>query len=102
MSQDKKETHITEGQIKSLKSALNQVSGMTDDAHLFIVGKLLHLKRLSKFENIERYEWELLRSKLYPKWRDDSWQLDEGMRIEIAVHLEMYREQELGQKRLFD
>lgn len=92
---------ISKGQIKSIKTGLNKVTGMIPDAHVYIVQGLLNLPNLQSLADLPYPQYTKLRGKMYPKWLDNEWQLSTDTRTQIADLLAAYREQEMGQLRLF-
>lgn len=92
---------IKPGQIISLKTALNEVSGMVDEAHIYIVNALITHREITSLEDLTRGEWEYLRDNLYPNWRTEDWTLDAQAKAALADLLAGYREKVTGQLRLF-
>ena len=97
-----KDAKINHGQVLSIQSALNQVSGMVKDAHAYIVCDLLKRpNRIETLEDLTVVEWLALRAHLYPNHKRNDWSLADNARRDIADSLARYRETELGQKKLF-
>lgn len=91
---------ISAGQIISLRNALREVSGMVDDAHVYIINGLLQSRDVQSLDKLERHEWQWLRNRLYPNWSQEDWSLSPEWKTKIAGLLADYRENVTGQMRL--
>lgn len=97
--------HIKPGQIMSLKSALREVAGMVDEAHVYIVNRLAiraFIPVIKALDELTIGEWHYLRDMLYPNWKQEDWTLDPAQKRRIAELLADFREQVTGQMRLFE
>lgn len=91
---------IKRGQILSLKSGLRQVQGVDDAACLYIASQLVG-RDLQSLGELSHDDWYALRDEMYPGWHREDWTLSEAFRMNVAALFEQYREDCLGQKRLF-
>lgn len=94
---------INAGQIQSLKTAFSSIQSLSrndEQAMMFIAGKLIR-RKVNVLADLTRQEWVELRDMAYPHWAEDNWQVDKFFLVLCADLYDSYREEILGQQRLF-
>ena len=92
---------ITPGQIRSLRTGISVSAGKDKAAHLYIVAVLLD-RPLTELADISLPEWRRLREEMYPHWPLGDWALGDEFRQRCMELFDAYRENVLGQMRLFE
>ena len=91
---------ITDGQIRSLRTGISTIAGKDNAAHVYIVQQLID-RPVTALRELKRHEWQRLRDSMYPYWPDEDWTLGDEFRVQCVSFFEKYREDVLGQRRLF-
>lgn len=98
-------TSISDGQNLSLIRTLNILLEKHNlrshqDARVYIINALLDCNVNSTLD-LTREQWQAFRNAAFPGWPDDDWTLSPTYESKIAAVINQYREQVLGQQRLF-
>jgi len=94
---------ITSGQKIALrKLIMPQANGR--DALLFVISALIG-REINSTNELTVGDWRKIRNSAYPYWQDDNdepdWTVGHEFKATVAGWCELYREQVIGQQRLF-
>ena len=91
---------------KGQRFALNKLMGKFSDSRdmrLWLVNHLLrHGRTITSTSELTVLEWRQIRDRAYPNWEADDWTVGDAFIVHMHTLAQEYKENALGQKRLFD
>jgi len=90
---------IKPGQLYALNRLMGQFTTSRSE-RLFVVSQLIG-REISSTKELTVREWQRIRNQASPYWEADDWEACREFKTQVTVLVEQYREDVLGQKRLF-
>lgn len=91
---------ITPNRVYALNRLLEALTGKDRSVRLYVVSELVGREVIST-SDLTNGDWCAIRDAAYPNWRGEDWTIGQEFSRQVAALTEQYREQVLGQMRLF-
>jgi hypothetical protein len=91
---------IEYGQALALNRLVEQFTGKDRAMRLWVISELAG-RAITSTDSLTRSEWQTIRDMAYPDWHNDNWAIADSFAGHMAVLVNRYREEVLGQLRMF-